>query len=58
VRVTWAWKEKAGEKSDVRTVKKSGERYEISVGDIEDENGGALDPTFIDRLEVEVVPAD
>jgi hypothetical protein len=58
VKVTWAWKEKAGEKRDVHVAKTSGETYGVSVGKIEDDNGGALDPTFIDRLEVEVVPAN
>jgi hypothetical protein len=58
VRTTWTWKEKAGEKKEVHTAKKSGQSYGVSVGEIEDPGGGALDPTFIDRLEVEVVPAD
>ena len=58
VRVTWAWKEKAGKKEDVHTAKRSGGSYGISVGDVPVPNGGALDPTFIDRLEAEVVPSD
>jgi hypothetical protein len=58
VRTAWTWNEKTGRREDIHITQKSGESYEISVGDVRVPGGGALDPTFMDSLEVEVVPAD
>ncbi|MFC1671913.1 hypothetical protein ACFL01_02135 [Planctomycetota bacterium] len=58
VRILWSWNESNERKEHVHTAKKHGEHYSISVGDLSVPNGGISDPTFMEKLEIEVVPAD
>jgi hypothetical protein len=57
VRVTWTWEEKAGEKKDSRVITKSGTKYDLKLGPVEVEPDAELNPTYVDALTVEVVPA-
>lgn len=57
VRITWTWKEKAGAKKHEQLVTESGTEYALSVGPVEITPDADRNPTYIDALSVEIVPA-
>ncbi|MFO7898918.1 MAG: hypothetical protein R6V58_07645 [Planctomycetota bacterium] len=57
VRVTWTWREKAGARKNERVITKSGTEYDLPLGPVDIEPSAELNPTYIDALTVELVPA-
>jgi len=55
VKVTWTWKEKAGDKRDERIIAESGTEYGLNVGKVGVKPNAEMNPTYIDALVVEVV---
>jgi hypothetical protein len=58
VRVTWTWREKAGDKKDERLISRSGTTYPLPLGPVDIQPNADLNPTYVDALVVEVVPGD
>jgi hypothetical protein len=56
VRVTWTWKERAGEKKAERVVGKNGTEYDLKLGPVDIKPNAELNPTYVDALTVEIVP--
>jgi len=55
LRITWTWKEKAGEKKDERIITKGGTVYDLKLGLVDIKPNAELNPTYIGALVVEVV---